>query len=91
MLIGYGNGLFHNLFYLKDLKIPAILIMSSDLISCFSIYIILFLLRSKFDFINYFTNIILPEAVFTLLVAIIFYPFLWLIEAYVFKKKNAES
>lgn len=91
MVIGYLNGLFHNLFYLKDLKIPAILIMTSDVVCCFTTYIVLFLLRSRFDIIYYFINIILPEIVFTLLVAIFIYPVLWVIEAYVFKKKNAES
>ena len=91
MLIGYLNGLLHNFFYLKDLKIPAIMIISSDLVCCFATYFFLFLLRSRFEFGFYFLNIILPEVVYTLLVAVIIYPLLWLIEAYVFKKKNAES
>ena len=91
MLIGYLNGLLHNFFYLKDLKIPAIMIISSDLVCCLFTYFFLFLLRSKFEFGFYFLNIILPEVVYTLLVAVIIYPLLWVIEAYVFKKKNAES
>jgi len=91
MLIGYLNGLLHNFFYLKDLKIPAIMIISSDLVCCLFTYFFLFLLRSRFDFGFYFVNIILPEMVYTLLVAVIIYPLLWIIEAYVFKKKNAES
>ncbi|MBP5528812.1 MAG: rod shape-determining protein MreD [Lachnospiraceae bacterium] len=91
MLIGYLNGLLHNFFYLKDLKIPAIMIISSDFVCCLFTYFFLFLLRSRFDFGFYFLNIILPEVVYTLLVAVIIYPLLWIIEAYVFKKKNAES
>lgn len=91
MLIGYLNGMLHNFFYLKDLKIPAIMIISSDIVCCLMTYFFLFLLRSRFDFGFYFINIILPEVIFTLLIAVIIYPFLWLIEAYVFKKKNAES
>ena len=91
MFIGYLNGLFHNFFYLKDLKIPAIMITSSDLVCCLATYFFLFLLRSRFDFGFYFVNIILPEMLFTLLISVIIYPFLWLIEAYIFKKKNAES
>ncbi|MBQ2184867.1 MAG: rod shape-determining protein MreD [Lachnospiraceae bacterium] len=91
MLIGYLNGLLHNFFYLKDLKIPAIMIISSDLVCCLFTYFFLFLLRSRFEFGFYFLNIILPEVVYTLLVAVIIYPLLWVIEAYVFKKKNAES
>lgn len=91
MLIGFLNGLLHNFFYLKDLKIPAIMILSSDIVCCLATYFFLFLMRSRFDFPFYLGNIILPEVVFTLLLAVIVYPFLWLIEAYVFKKKNAES
>ncbi len=91
MLIGYLNGLLHNFFYLKDLKIPAIMIISSDLVCCLFTYFFLFLLRSRFEFGFYFLNIILPEVVYTLLVAVIIYPLLWVIEAYIFKKKNAES
>ena len=91
MLIGYLNGLLHNFFYLKDLKIPAIMIISSDLVCCLFTYFFLFLLRIWLEFGFYFLNIILPEVVYTLLVAVIIYPLLWVIEAYVFKKKNAES
>ena len=91
MLIGFLNGLLHNFFYLKDFKLPAIMIVSSDLVCCFVIYFFLFLLRSRFEFGFYFLNIILPEVVYTLLISVIIYPLLWVIEAYVFKKKNAES
>ena len=91
MLIGFLNGLRHNFFYLKDFKLPAIMIVSSDLVCCFATYFFLFLLRSRFEFGFYFLNIILPEVVYTLLISVIIYPLLWVIEAYVFKKKNAES
>lgn len=91
MFIGFANGFVHNFFYLKDLKIPAVLITSSDLISCLLIYFFLFLFRSKLNFFMYFTDIIIPEVAFTLLLAVLVYPVLWLIEAYVFGKKNTES
>ena len=91
MLIGFLNGLLHNFFYLKDLKIPAIMILSSDAACCLLTYFFLFLMRSRFDFVYYLVNIILPEVVFTLLISVIVYPVLWFIEAYIFKKKNAES
>lgn len=91
MLIGFLNGFAHNFFYLKDLKIPIILITSSDLFYCLITYFFLFLMRSRFDFIVYFKNIIFPEVTFTLLISVIIYPILWLIEAYIFNKKNAES
>lgn len=40
---------------------------------------ILFLLRSRFDFGYYFVNIILPEIVYTIVVTIFLYPLiLWI-------------
>lgn len=91
MLIGYLNGFAHNFFYLKDLKIPVILIASSDLVYNLLTYFFLFLMRAKFDFGHYFINIIIPEMAFTLLFSVILYPILWIMEAYIFGKKNAET
>lgn len=91
LIIGYANGFVHNFFYLKDLKIPAVLITSSDLIACLLIYFFLFMFRAKLNFGMYFIDIIIPEVAFTLLLAVLVYPVLWLIEAYIFGKKNTES
>lgn len=91
MAIGFLNGFVHNFFYLKDLKIPAVLITSSDLFACLSIYFFLFLFRSRLNFGVYFIDIIIPEVAFTLILAVMVYPIFWLIEAYIFGKKNTES
>ena len=79
MYIGYMNGLFHNIFYPDDIKLPLIMITASDLLYSLVVYLLLFLLRSRFDFGYYFLNIILPELVYTIFVAVIFYPLLLLI------------
>lgn len=79
MYIGYMNGLFHNIFYPDDIKLPLIMITVSDLLYSLVVYMLLFLLRSRFDFGYYFLNIILPELVYTIFVAVIFYPLLLLI------------
>lgn len=92
MYIGYMNGLFHNIFYPDDVKLPLIMITVSDLLYSFVVYVLLFLLRSRFDFGYYFLNIILPELVYTIFVAVIFYPLLLLI-SWIFKraeKRNEE-
>lgn len=73
MYIGYGNGFFHKLFFDDDVKLPMFLICASDLLQGFIIYLFLFLLRTKWDIIYYFMNIIIPELVYTVLVTIIFY------------------
>ena len=79
MYIGYMNGLFHNIFYPDDIKLPLIMITLSDLLYSMVVYVLLFLLRSRFDFGYYLLNIILLELVYTILVAVIVYPLLLLI------------
>lgn len=91
MLIGFLNGFIHNFFYLKDLKIPALLITSSNIFASFFTYFVLFFFRSKLNIIEYFIHIIIPEVAFSLLIAVFLYPILWLIEAYIFNKKKSES
>ena len=73
MIIGYLNGFFSSIFYPEDIKLPMILIVSSELLYCFLIYFFLFLLQGKFHFGYYFLHIILPEIVYTLLVTILIY------------------
>ena len=79
MYIGYMNGLFHNIFYPDDIKLPLIMITVSDLLYSVVVYILLFLLRSRFHFGYYFLNIMIPELVYTIFIAVIFYPLLLLI------------
>lgn len=79
MYIGYMNGLFHNIFYPDDFKLPLIMITVSDLLYSFVIYILMFLLRSRFEIGYYFLNVMLPELLYTIFVAVIIYPILLLI------------
>lgn len=70
MLIGFGNGFFQRLFYDEDVKLPLFLIAASELIYGISIYVCLFMLRSKFNFPYYLTRIIMPELVYTILITL---------------------
>ncbi len=90
MYMGYLNGLFHNIFYPNDIKLPLILIIGSDLICSGLIYVLTFMLRSKFNFGFYFVNIILPEVLYTILVTVILYPLLLLLD-YFMRKTDARS
>ncbi len=72
-LIGYANGFFHAVFYDLDIKQPMFLIAFSDLAYGLIQYFFQFLLRGKFDFGFYFTNIILPEFLYTIVLILIFY------------------
>ncbi|MDD6492722.1 MAG: rod shape-determining protein MreD [Firmicutes bacterium] len=79
MYIGYINGKFNRIFYPEDIKLPLGLILVSDFIYGFIYYIILFLMRGRFNISYYVVHIILPEAVYTLLVTLLLYPLiLWI-------------
>ena len=72
-LIGYGNGLFRKIFYPDDIKLPLILISASDLIYGHIVFIFMFVMRSKFHYVYYLKNIIIPELIYTILVTLILY------------------
>ena len=63
LYIGAGNGVFHRVFYQNDIKLPLALITVSDLLYSFVCYVLLFLLRGRFQFGFYFKSVILPEIV----------------------------
>ena len=73
MIIGYLNGFFASIFYPEDVKLPLVLISSSELVYCFIIYVFRFLIQGKLRFGYYFLHIILPEIVYTIFVTIIIY------------------
>ena len=73
MYIGYINGLFKKRFYPDDIKLPMILIGSSDIVNNLMIYIVMFFMRSRFSFWYYFTSVILPEFVYTMVITIFLY------------------
>ncbi|MDE7021374.1 MAG: rod shape-determining protein MreD, partial [Lachnospiraceae bacterium] len=74
MYIGYANGKFSAIFYPEDIKLPITLILCSDFLYGLTCYVILFLLRAKFDFSYYLVHIILPEMVYTVVVTLFLYP-----------------
>jgi rod shape-determining protein MreD len=74
MYIGYLNGKFSRIFYPEDIKLPLALIVTSDLSYGIVCYILMFLLRGRFHFTYYFTSVILPEALYTIVVTIFLYP-----------------
>lgn len=73
MYIGYFNGFFQSIFYDVDLKLPMILITVSDLLYGIIVYIFMFLLRNRTDFLYYLVHIIVPEVVYTVVVTIVLY------------------
>ena len=74
MYIGFLNGKFSRIFYPEDIKLPIALIVTSDLSYGVICYVLLFMLRGKFQFAYYFSHVILPEALYTIVVTMFLYP-----------------
>ena len=74
MYIGYLNGKFCKIFYPEDIKLPLALIVISDLSYGIICYVLTFMLRGRFHFSYYFTHIILPEVLYTILITLLLYP-----------------
>lgn len=79
LLIGYCNGKCNRLFYPEDLKFPLLMITASDLVFNFICYGVMFFFRARLDILYYLLHIIIPEAVYTIVIAFVFYPLLLLI------------
>ncbi len=71
--IGYVNGMFRKMYFPDDIKLPLMLIAASDLLCNIVVYLAQFLLRGRFQFMYYMQHIMLPELVYTALVAIVLY------------------
>lgn len=80
MYIGYLNGVFKKMFFPEDIKLPIALIIGSDFLYNIIIYVLIFLLKGRFQFSYYFLNIIIPEMVYTIIITCILYPLLLLLE-----------
>ncbi len=76
MYLGFIIGKFNKIFYPENILLPLILIVSSDFLFGFICYVLLFMFRNKYDLGYYMINVIVPEVVYTSLVAIFLYPLL---------------
>ena len=73
LLIGYMNGIFRRLIYPDDIKIPMLLILSSDLCVNLIQFLVLFLPRGKYYLGYYLMHIIIPEMIYTMIVGVFLY------------------
>ncbi|WP_243108287.1 rod shape-determining protein MreD [Butyrivibrio sp. X503] len=74
MYIGFLIGKLHEIFYSQNLAIPISFITLADFVYGMVCYVLLFMFRNKFDIGYYMMNIIIPEVVYTALIAILYYP-----------------
>lgn len=74
MYIGFLNGKFSRIFFPEDIKLPLALIVVSDISYGVLCYVLMFLLRGRLNFPYYFTSVILPEVLYTIVVTMFLYP-----------------
>ncbi len=72
-VIGYLNGMQSKVYFKKDMLMPLLSITVSDLLYGMIYYVFRFLLRGRLALPVYFKEIIVPEAVYTLIVGIVVY------------------
>lgn len=73
MLCGYVNGFFAKRFYPENLKLPILSILLSDLYLNLVIWLVMFAMRGRTSLFWYLIHIILPELVYTAIVAVVLY------------------
>ena len=73
MIFGFVDGFFHRIYYAEDTFLPLVLIAVNDVIYGFLMYLGYGLLKNHLHILFYLKNIILPEIVYTVAVAVIFY------------------
>ena len=74
-LLGYGCGFFTPYFYMDSLLLPLGACAIAEILYGIYIYIFGFLLRGRFDIGFYFSRIILPETIYTMIVLVVVYRF----------------
>ena len=71
--IGYVNGMLNKLYFKERLYIPVITIVLSDLAYGVLYYVCCFMLRGRMDFMFYLMHVMIPEAVYTLIIGVPIY------------------
>ena len=82
MYLGFIIGKFNKIFYPENILLPLSLIVAADFLYGFVCYVLLFMFRNKFDLGYYMMHVIIPEMVYTTLVAVFIYPILIRINTY---------
>ena len=90
VVIGYVVGICNEIYYRDELSVPIILIAISDFMFNFAYYVFNFLLRGRLDVLYYIRRTILPEVVYTVLVAVVLYQLLHTLNYYLELKEDKE-
>jgi rod shape-determining protein MreD len=74
MYAGFFSGLFHRIFFPENYILPLAITIFNTFIKEFVTYMLLFLLRARFSLGHYMTHTIIPEVVYTAIIAVFLYP-----------------
>lgn len=91
LLIGYLNGYGNNIYFGNNFSVPLLLVGISDIVYGLMYYVFEFLLRGRLWFVYYLKAVILPEAVYSMLVAIILFKLLSIVDRLVMHKDSKEA
>lgn len=91
VLIGYVAGICNEIYYRDEVSVPIIFIAISDFIFNFGYYVFQFLLRGRLDIIYYIWRTILPEMVYTVLIAVFLYQLLHAVNFYLEQQEDNEE
>lgn len=91
MTIGYVAGICNEIYYRDEVSVPLIIIAISDFIFNFGYYVFQFLLRGRLDIFYYIWRTILPEMVYTVLIAVFLYQLLHAMNLYLEQKEDKEG
>ncbi len=81
VIVGYINGIANKLYFEDDLSIPLASIALSDLLYGLLYYICQFMMRGRFHIWTYVLDIMVPEAIYTIIFGVFVYKFMhWLEE-----------
>ena len=91
MLCGYLSGFMNKGFFPDNIRMPLIVFAIADILYNFVVYLTFFFMRGDVGFFQYFLHIIAPEAVYTLLLMLIFFPIILVLDNKLTKRANRSA
>ena len=73
---GYLSGKLERLIFPDDMLLPVGAVAVGDFLQAFFVYVFSFLIRGRFFFSEFITGTVLPEMLYTSLIALFLYPFI---------------
>ncbi len=86
LLIGYANGYLNKYYVEHDLFLPLGLVAISEFLLSFANYVFRFLVRGRLDVWYYIRRIMIPNVLYTVVIAIVVYKLLDYVHTHVLKK-----